>query len=378
MRVPVLLAALALAATTARAQSDACSRMRGTSATRTETRTLVVMSDDVRCLTLASTGRVEFTDDDADIRALEPGGTVDITERRGGVTRSLSIVARDGGLQREYRVDGLRVPSEESAAWLRTVVLDLVRSTGYGATERVARIRGLRGVAGVLDEVGHLRSDYVRRIYLQALLAGGRVSDDEMRRIVRIAGSDIRSDYDRAETLTAAIDAGATQRDVAADVATAAATIGSDHDRGRVLTAIVGRAESDAPVITAVRAARGMGSDYERGRLLATVVQRSALPDASLRDAFFASVDAMGSDYERRGVLLALLGRDGVSAETVRALLASTARIGSDHDKASVLVAVADHADWLRTPAVRASFDAAVRSLGSDTEYRRVMRVVER
>lgn len=382
MRATSVIVALALSAASVSSvhaqSSDACARMRGTSTSRNGARTTVVVSDDQRCLELVSDGRVEFTDDDSDVRSIEPGSTLRITERRGDVTRALAITSESGAERREYRVDGIRVPTEESRAWLRGVVLDAVRATGFGATERVARIRRTRGVAGVLDEVGQLRGDHVRRIYLEALIHGGPLSDDEMRRVVRIAGHDISSDYDRAETLLTAIDAGATRRGLASDVGTAATSISSDHDRGRVLTAIVARAEGDPPVVIAVNAARGMGSDYERGRLLTAVVQRSAVNDTPLRDAFFAAVDAMGSDYERRGVLLAALARDGVTPATVQAALRSTSRIGSDHDKASVLVAVGEHADWLRAPEVRTAFDSAVRTLGSDAEYRRVMRVVER
>jgi hypothetical protein len=355
-----------------------CDRVRGVWTSDEGAGTIVRIADDTRCLEIRATGRVEFTDDDSDVRALEPGTSLRVTERRGGTTRALSLFERNGRIDREYRVDGVRVPEGESSAWLRETVLDIVRSTGFGATERVARLRRQRGVGGVLDEVGQLRADHVRRIYLEALLAGGGLTDDDVRRIVRIAGTQMHSDHDKAQVLLAATESRGTQRDVAAAIAIAGATITSDHDRGRVLTAIVTRAQGDAaPIVTAIDASREMGSDHERSQLLATVVARTTLADPATRTSFFRAVDGMDSDYERRSVLLSVIARDGVTTAAVRGVLGSAARLGSDHDKASVLLAVGAHGEWLREPTVRSAFDTAVKTVGSDAEYRRVMRLLE-
>jgi hypothetical protein len=314
-----------------------CDHMRGSSTSVDDNVTMIVVSDDARCLEVRANGRIEFSDYDADVRALPPGCTLRIVERRGGTTRSMVLAERGGRIEREYRVDDLRLPAAEGADWLRGIVLDLVRTTGFGAEERVARIRRQRGVGGVLDEVDQLRSDHVRRIYLTTLLAGGGLNDDELRRVARTA-----------------------------------AQIGSDHEKAEVLLAVAG-----APAAVAATA-ETIGSDHERARVLTALLERTSLADAATRTAFFRAADGIGSDHEHANVLRALVARDDVAESAARQLLGSAARIGSDHEKASVLLAVSTHAEWLRTPAVRAAFDSAVRSIGSDVEYRRVMRSFER
>ena len=97
-----------------------------------------------------------------------------------------------------------------------------------------------------------------------------------------------------------------------------------------------------------------------------------------MRVAFFHTLDDIGSDHERAQVLAALATRDALGGETVRALLASAARLGSDHEKAAVLLTVATRPEWLRDTASRAAFDSALKSIGSDTEYRRVANVFAR
>ncbi|MBV9879211.1 MAG: hypothetical protein JO180_01895 [Gemmatirosa sp.] len=378
--LPLLVALIAsLSAPPAGLPSGPCDRMRGQITDSDGARTTLTISDDTRCLSVRMTGRAEFTDDDADVKSLEPGSTFVVTESRAGGTRMLSIVERSGRLEREYTVNGAPRPSAESVEWLRGIVLDVVRATGYGAEARVARIRRQSGVGGVLDEVARLRSDHVRRIYLEQLMQGGRLSEGDLRRVAQIAGQRIGSDHDKSEVLQAVTDRVEGSRDVAAAVVAAAETIGSDHDRMEVLQRMIERApDGDALLVDALDAARGIGSDHDRGQVLATVVGRSALGTPAVRAAFFRALDAMGSDHDRMVVLQQVVGRDATSQETARAVLASAARLGSDHDKSTVLLAVAARSEWMRDATTRAAFDAALKTVGSDSDYRRVREGLER
>jgi hypothetical protein len=344
--VATLLAFAALPHTTIiRQPPESCANVMGHLISTDHARTTVVLSERGRCLEVRIAGRVTFTDDDADVRSLEPGGSLVATEARDGERRTMSLVERGGAIEREYRVNGAVRPAADGAEWFGRVVLDLLRESGFGAAERVARIRRQRGVSGVLDEVGRLRSDHVRGIYLHQLLASGGLSVDELRRVVRTATDDIASDHERTTLLLAALERHGESREVTDEVLRGAAAIGSDHERANVLTAAVDRGAPEA---------------------------------AAVRPTFFRAVDGIGSDHERRRVLEPLAGRDSLGAETLRALLASASRLGSDHEKAAVLLAVAWRPERLRDASTRAAFDAALRSIGSDAEYRRVANVLAR
>jgi len=304
-------------------------------------RTTVVVSDAERCLEVRITGRVTFDDADADVQSMDPGGALVVTESRGGEVRTLTLVERGGAIARAYRVTGFVRPADESASWFGGVVLALVREAGFGATERVARIRRQGGVQAVLDEVRHIRSDHVRELYLQALLAGSGLTAADVARVARAAADGLGSDHAKAAVLLDAVERRGDDRAVADEAVRGAATVGSDHERANVLAAVLDR-------------------------------NAAATPDAR----FFGALDAIGSDHERRRVLESLATRDSLGTESMRALLASTARLGSDHEKAAVLLAVvAWRPERLRDPAARAAFDAALKSLGSDAEYRRVASV---
>jgi len=343
-------AALALMLGTAepllvRQPPEACRRVLGhlISVDGDNGRTTVVVNDAEHCLEVRISGRVTFDDADADVKSMDPGGALVATESRGGEVRTLTLVERGGTIDRAYRVNGVVRPADESAAWFGGVVLALVRDAGFGATERVARIRRQGGVQAVLDEVRRIRSDHVREMYLEALLAGS----------------------------------GLTAADIARVAHTATDLLGSDHEKAVVLLDVVERRGDDRAVADeVVRGAATIGSDHERANVLAAVLDRSAATPVGAE--FFRALDAVGSDHERRRVLEALATRDSLGAETVRALLASAARIGSDHEKAAVLLAIASRPERLRDAGSRAAFDAALKSLGSDAEYRRVAGVLTR
>jgi hypothetical protein len=376
--VPALALVASMLAAHGSQPGDPCTNMHGRITTGEGSHTTYVINDDDHCLTVDILGTATFSDDDADVATLSPNGSFVATERRGGTTRTLTLTERGGRIEREFRVNGEVRPNAESTDWFRAIVLDLVRETGAGAEARVARIRRQGGTRAVLDEVERLRADHVRRIYLEQLLRYDLTSDDA-RRIAQVAGTRIGSDYDRAAVLRAVTETRGSDAAVAAAVVSAASTMGSDHDRSGVLRLVLDRgAADDATVARALDAAAGMGSDYDRAQVLLSAVDRGQPTTPAARAAFFRVVDRIGSDYDRRRVLVAVAGRDTLPADVARAVLASAARIGSDYDKSTVLLAVAARPERLRDPATRSAFDAALKTIGSDSDYRRVARVLEK
>src|SRR5207249_12067689 len=116
---------------------------------------------------------------------------------------------------------------------------EAVRKGGFDAPERVERIYKKRGAAGVLEEISQLRSDYVKRIYFEQLLQIDRLEPDAARRVLRQAGRELSSDYEKAQILIKV------SENYLSDDATRAAyldtvgTISSDYEKGRVLSALL-------------------------------------------------------------------------------------------------------------------------------------------
>ena len=417
-----LLAILLVALLTAPAHAQwGCSTARrGThiSISENNERRALLIADAERCLEVRSVGAVEFTDDDADVRRLAFGGTLSVEETRGGVTRRVEFVERDGRIARRYLQDGQVRDEADGAAWIRGILPQVARESHIGAEARAARVLRQRGVPGVLDEVRQIASGSVKRIYLAEILERGRPTDDDLRAVVRAAerhlssdsdkgqvlravaerrGVDagtlsavveaarsISSDSEKARVLASALSAPAANADTRTTAAAVTRTISSDRAKGELLAALApGATASDVMRAEWLRGARTISSDSERRRVLMAALESPTQGDALLtapgaRDALFDVVDGIASDRERGTVLRAIVRRDRLSQPALLAALRSAGRISSDREKAEVLLAAAARRDALADDEVRRTFLRTTREIASSSEYRRVMDAVVR
>jgi hypothetical protein len=319
-------------------------------------------------------GEVTFARDLSDVEQVARGGRFVVTERVGRAERILEITPSAGGdLDRQYTVDGdEREFDADAQAWLAALLVDVERRTAFSAKSRVPKLYRERGARGVLDEIARLRGDYPRRVYYQELFAlDPRLDQETLRGILRQAGRELSSDYEKAELLIGMskrklVDAGTQQAYVEA-----VGSIGSDYERRRALTPLLKEGHLEPAVVRAMLETAGrIGSDYELAELLIDVSQRYAV-DREASDAFFDAVASIESDYEHRRVLSALLKRGARDKEIVRRLLESAKGIDSDYELAELLIAVS--AAHPIDDELRPAYMKAADTIGSDHEFRRVL-----
>jgi beta-lactamase regulating signal transducer with metallopeptidase domain len=407
--------------------------------------TQMMISNAEHCLEVDAVGRITFTDDDTDIDELSTGGLLSIAETRGGVTRVAVLRERGGRVERTYTANGDVLSAEAGEQWLRTVIPVLARESTIGVPARVARIRARRGVPGVLDALREISSDGVKRAWFEALLAGGRLSSDDLRQMA-LAAQSISSDGDKSSVLRAVAERAGNDPSVGMAVVTAANTISSDGDRrsvltrvstapaatgavlgyavraaasissdgdkasvlrtinaraadlpavraaivdvsnsissdgdrAGVLTAVLGTATDEPTLVDALRSARGISSDGDKKQVLVAALARTTLAADRVREAFFTTADQIASDGDHAEVLLATLRRAELAPAALPKLLRSAQRIASDGDKANVLSAVARRPRALDDQDARAAFFAALKTVASGSDYRRVMEIVAR
>lgn len=293
-------------------------------------------------LEIRGTGRVEFNDAGDWVTDLSPDGRMTVEEEGRGPERRAEFRPAGDGVRLTYTVDGReRAMDAEGQAWLRRVIGHAVRESGLGAEGRVARIRSRRGVGGVLDEIGRIRSDVGRRMYFNALFSGAPLGEGEYVRAMREA-----------------------------------ARIGSDVEKRLVLSRAVRDADGGARLAALLGTTGMIGSDVETRLVLNEVATRHDLEDAAARTAFFVAVDRMDSSVERRLVLTPVLRRGTPSRPVILAALRSAGRIESDVEKRLVLTQLP--ASRLDDEGISRAFMDAVRTIRSETERALVLRHLTR
>src|SRR5206468_5263687 len=115
---------------------------------------------------------------------------------------TVEISSVDGTLKHEYFVGGLsRGWNDEGRRFLATMLPVVVRRGGLGAESRVKSIFAKRGVAGVMDEIDLLGSDYARRLYLVWLIDVAHLDSTTVRPVLQRAADIVKSDYDKRQVL---------------------------------------------------------------------------------------------------------------------------------------------------------------------------------
>ena len=292
-------------------------------------------------LEIRATGEVELNEEGDWVESLPSGGRLVVEEEGRGPERRAEFRPEGSGVRVVYFVDGReRAMDAEGQAWVRRTLGHAAREGGLGADRRVARIRARRGVAGVLEEIGRIRSDVGRRQYFAALFRGDPLRDDEFARSLREVGR-----------------------------------IGSDVEKRLVLTGAMGAARGRR-LASLLEAAGTIDSDVETRLVLSQVVAGHSLEDETARDAFFAALDGMGSDVERRLLLSSLVSRETPSRALLLDALRSARRIGSDVEKRLVLTRVP--VARLEDEVVSRAFMDVTRTIRSDVERSLVLRHLAR
>jgi beta-lactamase regulating signal transducer with metallopeptidase domain len=334
-----------------------------------------IWSNNGEKLQVTYSGTFDFTDDDADIRQLSPGGYLKISDGAWFGRHSVEIRERGGQLDRRYYVNGSERPYEpEGRVWLRENLPKFVRNTGIGAPARIARFLKSGGVSAVLGEISRINGTYVKGIYFRELFKQATLSPDQYRQAMAQASHEMKgSDYELASMLIAIADRlpnDDTSRDA---YFTAASGISSDYELRRVYSTMLKRGPVSSQTLAGILAhSNTIDSDYELSELLRQIVGQQTLDDRN-RAAFFRNVTTIGSDFERHRVLKAVIDRS-TDAATVEAALVHAGRMGSDYEAGTFLHEVLKQSGV--EGSLRAPFFKVVSGMSSGYEKGRVLQAL--
>ena len=306
------------------------------------------------------------------IEALGAGGTFELSWRRGGELRQVTLVGGgEGRLGRSLRVNGSERPWDAAAdRWFAAALVDLDRRTDFAVEIRYPRIFHRGGVPGVLDEVGKLRSDYSRAIWLHRLVSFEALEESATLRLLEVVRKDMHSDFERARVLTALAAHTPLRTDAERRAfLTAADGLQSDFEHARVLVVLLKQPSLSAELASgALQSAARIRSDFEKGRTLSALV--ASLPADAGTD-YVAATRSIRSDFERGRALYAAVHAGKLAGESLRAAVASADEMSSDFEKARVLLTILDRAG--SDSAVRADVAAAAKRINSSFERDRVL-----
>ncbi len=351
-------------------------------------------------------GRLQFSQAEDDIVAISSGGFFEMRSLSLGPDRRISYESDGGELSRRFWRDGSESPLDEADRdWLQASLLRLLRSTGYGAEDRVERMLAQTGTGAVLDELQFLDSDRVMRRYSEALSEQVNLSETEidelldrldsvssdlelrliltglsaeqslslnnLASLVALADS-ISSDLEKRLLITTLLEQLERSPAVTAQLLMATEDISSDLEMRIALSTILERGDTDADDIWPhfLRAAQTVSSDLELRLLLTTAVEVAG--DSQVACGYVVTAaESISSDLEMRIALSSLLTRGQLDGNAWRqALLMIDDEISSSREKATLLLAIASHVP--DDPDLRSLYNDTVLAISSSAERMRL------
>ena len=336
-----------------------------------ETHTEMVTRNGWNSLTLKIDGKIEFTDDDRDVKVVSPNGHFRLEEGHWFSSRTYDVKAdSEGNPTKTYSVGWTTKPlDDEARAWLGRLLPQVIRDTGIGAGPRVARILRQGGPQAVITEIGLIHGDGSRRLYLELLFSQTTLNTAQLKDAAKLI-REIASDGDKAHVIMA-VDEKYFTGELRPYIFEATESISSDGDKRRVLSDFVSKdGGSGDTLVSVAKAAKHISSDGDKAEVLIEVAEPYRATD-ELRAAYFQAVNSISSDGDHARVLAKLLARHGDDGDTLTRLLRSAEKISSDGDKARVLEeAVPQYRE--EEPVRKAFFDAA-NSISSDGDHQQVL-----
>jgi hypothetical protein len=325
-----------------------------------------------RCVEAMLYGKITFSNDERDIAAISSGARALFHELLSGTEREIILTSDGGQLRREYLVDGKAAAyDDEGRAWLGSMILTLMRESGYNASERVRRLDQEGGVNRVLMEIDAIHSPGAKRSYYEALLELGRsVSDSGMAGLLTRIKRDLGASSGDLRTVLQRI----APRSVRAPQARAAfadalASIDSDGDKSSLLTELAMTADREL-LIEIMGVALTLNSDGDKSRLLiASAARYLGNQDQQLRESYFKVVETIDSDGDVSRVLISASAYGHADEAVTEATIRATLRMASDGDIANVLTYIASQR-LLTTTRIKDAYMNAARNIDATARAR--------
>jgi beta-lactamase regulating signal transducer with metallopeptidase domain len=312
-------------------------------------------------------GELRFNDQETEILDFPENSELDITYDDDENIRRLIINRKSGEAQYTFYDDNNEQPYDEKAKqWFASVIPEILRTTGFNAKSRVARIKKIAGDEGVLAEVDLIGSDYIEATYMVHLFNLSKLSDKNIRKSFK-AMQDIGSDFEMARALKTMVKTQVfSSAKIWRDFFDSAESIGSDFELAGVLKTSIPYLNDDEVTHKAYfNASKEIGSDFEmRGVFVEFLEQHKAGDEALI--AMFTAADNIGSDFEMASLLIKSGEKLGDSDSVFQAYLNASKEIGSDFEMSKVFKSLL--ANNISDQQLASMLDIAADNIGSDFE----------
>lgn len=288
------------------------------------------------------TGNITVNDSETAIESISSGGIFKYSKNK---SRLVAESTKDGVINYQLNDDGeeLNPQSEKGTKFIAAVIKDLI-ALGFDAQRHVARIYKRGGANAVLAEVGDLKSDYVKQVYLEELLKIGNLNKTEMNAVAKNIAA-LGGSYEKSQVLQKFTAAYLQNPQTVQAYFDAARTIGGDYEKSQVLQAALKQQLTKTSIGQLLAVAATISGDYEKAEVLKKVAYIQGLDEENC-NKLLSDADGIHGAYEKAGVLNEVIDGSSLSTVSFNLLLQVAEHINGAYEKSGVFKALATKAVW--------------------------------
>ena len=350
------------------------------------------------------TGKITFNEPETGIEYISPGGYIKYT--RNGQTLEVKPDTANI-LKYTFSANGRPQPFDSNGQKILVEAVHEMIAWGYGAGERAERIYKKGGSAALLEAMGQLKNDGLKKMYAQKLFARDTPATADLVLLAGKLAAKNGNDYDKEQILrlykiqqladtsvflaylqaVSSMDNDNTRVDAVKRLLslplssatfpalfTAVNNISEDYQKSDMLAAIIAKGQMDSSRASLLlQAIDQLQPEPLRQQLLNQWINKGTLPASHLNTAL-AVVGKLNGDFEKAALYKKLAGESVHSEEQWISLIGETVHISENNQKATLLTELAQRMP--KTDSIKTAYAKVARTITTDMEYGRAIRAV--
>ena len=365
----------------------------------------IVISGDNFYEEIKYAGKIDFTDDETSFKSISPGGYINF---RRNEERVIAKSSKQGVISYELTEGDNKLTLDSNGRKLVTEAVKEMIALGIDADARMERIYRKGGNRALMNELGNLKNDNVKRMYFEHILKSDSLSADDLAELAKKVSASFGSDQDKeqvlkkftVEELKDSVTAHAYMQAVesyADDYAKANAlrnilsaplakqwfpqvmhVINGLHDENEkegLLRDMIDKGQLDEAQTDEVIETTGhFNDDMQKENLLMQLISKAGVP-AKHFDKLLEQISHFRDDMQKENLYRKMMGEKDLSEGQWTSLINQTTNIGGDFEKSNFLIQLSQKMP--RNENLKNAYLKAAKTITDDAQYGRALRAVE-
>ncbi len=365
----------------------------------------IVISGDNFYEEIKYSGRIDFSDDETSFKSITPGGYINFRKNE---DRVIAKSNKRGLITYELSEGDNKLTLDSNGRKLITEAVKEMIALGIDANQRMERIYKKGGNRALMNELGNLKNDNVKRMYFEHILKSDSLSSDDLSMLAKKVSTYFGSDQDKEDVLKRFTP------EQLKDSATASAylntigsfgddyaksnalknimvitvykelfpqmmqiinTINDENQRNELLRNLVEKGQLDEQQTDEViEAASHFNDDMQKENLLMRLISQSGIP-AKHFDKLVGIISHFNDDNQKQNIYRKLVDQNNLSEEQWITLIGQTVNINGDFEKSSFLIQLTRKLP--KSDNIREAYLKAAKTINDDSQYGRAVRAIE-